>query len=80
MNVPLLYFEGTGREPKRVGLAHPSISPYGAYPTADGSLVLISIQNEREWARFCDSVLGERISPGRIISRRTTIGWPTAPP
>ncbi|MDQ0541734.1 crotonobetainyl-CoA:carnitine CoA-transferase CaiB-like acyl-CoA transferase [Methylobacterium brachiatum] len=59
MNVPLLYFEGTGREPKRVGLAHPSISPYGAYPTADGSLVLISIQNEREWARFCDSVLGE---------------------
>ncbi|KNY19242.1 CaiB/BaiF CoA-transferase family protein [Methylobacterium sp. ARG-1] len=59
MNVPLLYFEGTGREPKRVGLAHPSISPYGAYPTADGSLVLISIQNEREWARFCDLVLGE---------------------
>ena len=59
MNVPLLYFEGTGREPQRVGLAHPSISPYGAYPTADGSLVLISIQNEREWARFCDRVLGE---------------------
>jgi crotonobetainyl-CoA:carnitine CoA-transferase CaiB-like acyl-CoA transferase len=59
MNVPLLYFEGTGREPKRVGLAHPSISPYGAYPTADNSLVLISIQNEREWARFCDGVLGE---------------------
>ncbi|CAA2160406.1 Acetyl-CoA:oxalate CoA-transferase [Methylobacterium brachiatum] len=59
MNVPLLYFEGTGREPKRVGLAHPSISPYGAYPTADGRLVLISIQNEREWARFCDLVLGE---------------------
>ncbi|SFL59336.1 CaiB/BaiF CoA transferase family protein [Methylobacterium pseudosasicola] len=59
MNVPLLYFEGTGREPQRVGLAHPSISPYGAYPTADDSLVLISIQNEREWARFCDLVLGE---------------------
>jgi len=59
MNVPLLYFEGTGQEPQRVGLAHPSISPYGAYPTADGSLVLISIQNEREWARFCDRVLGE---------------------
>ena len=59
MTVPLLYFEGTDREPQRVGLAHPTISPYGAYPTADGSLVLISIQNEREWARFCEGVLGE---------------------
>ncbi|MDP4004741.1 CaiB/BaiF CoA-transferase family protein [Methylobacterium sp. NEAU K] len=59
MNVPLLYFEGTGRAPQRVGLAHPSISPYGAYPTADDRLVLISIQNEREWANFCDRVLDE---------------------
>ncbi len=59
MNVPLLYFEGTGRVPQRLGLAHPSISPYGAYGTADGSLVLISIQNEREWAAFCAGVLGE---------------------
>ena len=59
MSVPLLYFEGTGRAPQRLGLAHPSISPYGAFPTADGGLVLISIQNEREWLRFCDRVLGE---------------------
>lgn len=59
MNVPLLYFEGTGKAPQRVGLAHPSICPYGAFPTADGSLVLISIQNEREWANFCAGVLGE---------------------
>ena len=59
MNVPLLYFEGTGNAPKRVGLAHPSICPYGAFATADDHLVLISIQNEREWAKFCDAVLGE---------------------
>ncbi|WP_241665509.1 CaiB/BaiF CoA transferase family protein [Teichococcus oryzae] len=57
MNVPLLYYEGTGKVPQRVGLAHPSICPYGAFPTADGSLVLISIQNEREWAQFCEVVL-----------------------
>lgn len=57
MNVPLLYFEGTGRTPQRLGLAHPSISPYGAFATADDSLVLISIQNEREWAAFCAGVL-----------------------
>ena len=53
MNVPLLYFEGTGRAPARVGLAHPSICPYGAFACADGALVLISIQNEREWASLC---------------------------
>ena len=65
MNVPLLYYEGTGQAPQRLGLAHPSICPYGAFETADGSLVLISIQNEREWAEFCASVLGEPDLPER---------------
>ncbi|NNM72039.1 CaiB/BaiF CoA transferase family protein [Enterovirga aerilata] len=65
MNVPLLYFEGTGQAPKRVGLAHPSICPYGAFETADGSLVLISIQNEREWRLFCNEVLGDPDLPSR---------------
>ncbi|MGC8477022.1 MAG: CaiB/BaiF CoA transferase family protein [Acetobacteraceae bacterium] len=59
MNVPLLYYEGTGKAPERMGLAHPSICPYGAFPLADGALVLISIQNEREWAEFCAVFLGE---------------------
>jgi itaconate CoA-transferase len=57
MNVPLLYFEGTGRSPQRLGLAHPSICPYGAFATKDGALVLISIQNEREWVTFCATFL-----------------------
>lgn len=59
MNVPLLYFEGTGKAPERMGLAHPSICPYGAFPTSDGALVLISIQNEREWLEFCAKFLDE---------------------
>jgi len=53
MNVPLLQFEGSGRAPERMGLAHPTICPYGAFTTADGARVLIAIQNEREWASFC---------------------------
>ena len=57
MNVPLLYFEGTGKSPQRLGLAHPSICPYGAFATKDGALVLISIQNEREWVSFCATFL-----------------------
>ncbi|MGH7152718.1 MAG: CaiB/BaiF CoA transferase family protein, partial [Acetobacteraceae bacterium] len=65
MNVPLLFFEGTGRAPRRLGLAHPSICPYGAFPLADGSLVLIAIQNEREWAEFCRRFLEEPDLPAR---------------
>jgi crotonobetainyl-CoA:carnitine CoA-transferase CaiB-like acyl-CoA transferase len=59
MNVPLLFYEGTGQAPRRLGLAHPSICPYGAFATSDGHLVLISIQNEREWAQFCAVFLEE---------------------
>ncbi|MCW8086367.1 CaiB/BaiF CoA transferase family protein [Sabulicella glaciei] len=65
MNVPLLYFEGTGKQPERIGLAHPSICPYGAFETADGALVLISIQNEREWQRLCAVFLEEPDLPQR---------------
>jgi itaconate CoA-transferase len=65
MNVPLLFYEGTGKAPERLGLAHPSICPYGAFATADGSLVLISIQNEREWVEFCLRFLEEPDLPQR---------------
>ncbi|MBX3525471.1 MAG: CoA transferase [Rhodoblastus sp.] len=65
MNVPLIYFEGTGAEPKRMGLAHPSICPYGAFALKDGSLVLISIQNEREWANFSRVVMGDADLPNK---------------
>jgi itaconate CoA-transferase len=72
MNVPLLYFEGTGAAPQRVGLAHPSICPYGAFETFDGHLVLISIQNEREWASLCTAFLDEASFQRRRGSRATT--------
>ncbi len=56
MTVPYLFQVYGGRAPERVGLNHPSIAPYGAYSTADGEVV-ISIQNQREWRRFCAEVL-----------------------
>jgi itaconate CoA-transferase len=65
MNVPLIFFEGTGKAPERLGLAHPSICPYGAFPTSDGALVLIAIQNEREWATFCARFMDEPDLPER---------------
>jgi itaconate CoA-transferase len=65
MNVPLLYFEGTGKAPERMGLAHPSICPYGAFQTADNVLVLIAIQNEREWVDFCARFMDDPNLPKR---------------
>ena len=57
LTVPLLNHEG-GRSPRRVGMAHPSIAPYGVFATRDGRQILIAIQNDREWAKFCDIFLG----------------------
>ncbi len=57
MTVPLLQFEG-GMAPKRMGLAHTSISPYGAFRARDGVDILISIQNDREWRVLAERVMG----------------------
>ena len=57
MTVPLLHYEHSGRAPARVGLRHPSIHPYGVYPTREGAPVLIAVQNEREWVSLCTRVL-----------------------
>ena len=57
MNVPYLQYAYGGHEPKRVGLKHPTIAPYGAYPCSDGKEILISIQNEREFVKLCEQVL-----------------------
>lgn len=58
MNVPYLAQHYGGVEPPRLGLAHPSIAPYGVFSCADGD-ILISIQNEREWVVLCERILGD---------------------
>ena len=57
MTVPYLHQVYLDAAPARVGLAHPSIAPYGAFKTSEGDLVLIAIQNEREWRRLAADVL-----------------------
>ena len=57
MNVPYLQTRYGGTAPPRLGLRHPSIAPYGAFTCADGRQVLLSVQNDREWAALCDKVL-----------------------
>jgi formyl-CoA transferase len=63
LSVPLLNAEA-GNPPQRMGLAHPSIAPYGVFRSKDGKDILISIQSEREWKKLCADVLGQPDLPG----------------
>ena len=58
MTVPLLQQEA-GAPPQRIGLAHTSISPYGAFKSRDGVDILISIQSDREWRVLAEKVLND---------------------
>src|SRR3954449_12597463 len=58
LTVPLLNTEA-GNPPQRIGLAHPSIAPYGVFRSKDGKGILISIQSEREWKKLCADVLDQ---------------------
>jgi crotonobetainyl-CoA:carnitine CoA-transferase CaiB-like acyl-CoA transferase len=56
MGHPMYMSMYTGQQPSRMGLSHPAIAPYDAYPTRDGE-VLIGVQNNTGWARLVE-VLG----------------------
>lgn len=82
MAIPLLFAQH-GAPPTRVGLTHFSVAPYGVFQTRDGSPILISVQNDREWTIFCTKVL-ERpdlvtdpqfaTNPARVANRAETDG------
>ena len=57
MGFPAYFTSYGGKEPPRSGASHAAIAPYGPFACGDGETVFLGIQNEREWQRFCDSVL-----------------------
>ena len=57
MNYPLYYSIDGASPPRRTGASHATIYPYGPFPAGDGKNVMLGLQNEREWAGFCDKVL-----------------------
>ena len=59
MAVPLLHQIYSNKAPARVGLQRPSIAPYGGFRCADDEILLISVQNNREFTRLCEHVLGD---------------------
>jgi len=66
MGFPAYYAAYTGKDPKRSGPNHISIAPYGPFRASDGH-VYLSIQNVREWERFCADVLEQ---PGIATEER----------
>ncbi|CAN5859064.1 CaiB/BaiF CoA-transferase family protein [soil metagenome] len=46
------YF-ATGTVPRPMGSSHPSVAPYGAFPTSDGFLV-VAIAFDSHWRKFCE--------------------------
>jgi itaconate CoA-transferase len=57
MGFPLYYAFDGAEPPVRAGASHATIYPYGPFPAGDGKVVMLGLQNEREWAVFCDKVL-----------------------
>lgn len=57
MGYPMYYSMDGASPPPRTGAAHATIFPYGPYQAGDGKTVMLGLQNEREWALFCEKVL-----------------------
>jgi crotonobetainyl-CoA:carnitine CoA-transferase CaiB-like acyl-CoA transferase len=57
MSYPLYYAMDGAKPPPRTGASHATIYPYGPFPAGDGGTVMLGLQNEREWALFCEKAL-----------------------
>lgn len=57
MGFPMYYAFDGASQPQRAGASHATIFPYGPFPAGDGASVMLGLQNEREWAEFCKTVL-----------------------
>ena len=57
MGYPMYYAYEGAAPPPRAGASHATIYPYGPFAVGDGGTVMLGLQNEREWQRFCQSVL-----------------------
>ena len=57
MSFPLYYAFDGAPPPPRAGASHATIYPYGPFTAGDGKIVMLAVQNEREWKVFCSRVL-----------------------
>ncbi len=57
MGYPMYYAMDRAEAPPRTGASHATIYPYGPFLAGDGGSVMLGLQNEREWVKFCEVVL-----------------------
>jgi formyl-CoA transferase len=59
MGSPAYFTMYGGTSPQRVGAQHATIAPYGPYSSATGDVIMLSVQNQREWIAFCRTVMDD---------------------
>ena len=57
MGYAMYYSTDGASPPPRTGATHATIYPYGPFKAGDGKTIMLGLQNEREWALFCEKVL-----------------------
>ena len=60
MTVPFLQSAFAGIDTIPAGLRHPTIAPYEGHKTKDKKIIIIAVQNEREWKSFCEVTLNKK--------------------
>lgn len=80
MSQPMYYAMYTGTPPPRTGTSHATIAPYGTFRTGGGGSVQLAVQNDREWHRLCDQVLGRPALAGdpRFVTNTARVAARTA--
>ncbi|KAB8076070.1 CoA-transferase family III domain-containing protein [Aspergillus leporis] len=70
MGFPMYYTYQDALGPTPAGASHAAIYPYGPFEAGDGKSVMLGVQNEREWVKFCGTVLGlpELATDKRFVS------------
>jgi len=71
MGFPLYYAGYGGTPPPRTGTSHAAIAPYGTFAAGDGTEVVLAVQNDREWAAFCEHAV---VRPDWVTDPRFATG------
>lgn len=74
MGFPLYFTTYGGAALERTGVSHAAIAPYGPFATGNDRTVLLGLQNDREWQRFCTLVLGDEGLATDLICAEQRVG------
>ena len=72
MSFPMYYAYDGAEPPPRSGAMHATITPYGPFRAGDGKIVMLGLQNEREWVNFCEQVIQQ---PDLAKDERFSLSW-----